>query len=391
MYYFNLDVPSRPVGLQTAVDDVIDHAIAEQRLVGAVVLIAQHGTLLYRRAAGLADREHGAAMIDTAIFRLASITKPMVSTAAMRLIEEGRLNLDDDITRWLPNFRPRLEDGTEVRILVRHLLSHTSGLRYRYSAPKESAYHRLNVSDGVDQPGLSIEENLRRLAAAPLLYPPGEGYRYSLALDVLGAVMSGATGESLPELVRRLVTGPLGMDDTRFSVADLERLVTPYADGTPVPQPITDGTSVPFGEGTVVFAPSRILDPASYPSGGGGMAGTAPDFLQFLEAIRRGGLPLLSPESIQFMTRLQVSSQYATQGPGWGFGVGWAVLDHPAAADSPQSAGTISWSGVYGHTWFIDRARGLSVIALTNTTGEGVNGAFPKELRDTIYRELEEE
>lgn len=388
MYYFNLNTSSPSAGLQTAVDTVIDRALAEQRLVGTVVLVAQHGKLLYRRAAGLSDRERNIAMTDTTIFRFASLTKPIVSATAMRLIEQGYLHFDDDITLWLPDFQPRLENGGEARILVRNLLSHTSGLRYRYSAPKDSAYHRFNVSDGVDQPGLSLEENLQRLAGAPLLYPPGEGYRYSLALDVLGGVMAAATGDSLPELVRRLVTAPLGMADTRFTVADLARLAVPYADGVPAPKLITDGTVVPFGEGAVVFDPSRILNPASYPSGGGGMAGTAPDFLQFLEAMRRGGAPLLSQESLQFMTHMHVSSQYETQGPGWGFGVGWALLDNPAAAGSPQSAGTLSWSGVYGHTWFIDRARELCVVALTNTTAEGVNGAFPKELRDAIYSGL---
>ncbi len=114
--------------------------------------------------------------------RLASLTKPIVSLTAMRLIEQGDITLDDDITRWLPDFRPCLENGEPATIRVRHLLSHMSGLRYRYSAPADSLYHSRNVSDGIDyQPGLTLEENLQRLAGTRLQFRPGTGWRYSWA------------------------------------------------------------------------------------------------------------------------------------------------------------------------------------------------------------------
>ena len=350
-----------------------------------MVLVAQAGTLVYGRAAGLADREAGQPMRPRAIFRLASLTKPLVSAAALRLVEEGRIGLDDPVTRWLPDFRPALPDGTRPVITVRHLLTHSAGLSYGFLEPAGSAYHRLGVSDGLDQPGLSMTENLSRLARAPLAFEPGSAWRYSVSIDVLGALLAEAAGTGLPDLVWRLVTAPLGMADTGFAVSDVARLVTPYVDGVPEPSRITDGLAVPVIEGILRFAPSRIFDPNSFASGGGGMAGTAEDFLLFLEAIRTGGAPILAPATVDRMTALQIGPRAETRGPGWGFGFGWAVLADPAAARTPQSEGTLQWGGAYGHSWFVDPAGHLSVVALTNTAFEGMGGAFPAAVRDAVY------
>lgn len=307
----------------------------------------------------------------------------------MRLIEQGDITLDDDITRWLPDFRPCLENGEPATIRVRHLLSHMSGLRYRYSAPADSLYHSRNVSDGIDyQPGLTLEENLQRLAGTRLQFRPGTGWRYSLGIDVLGEIMVRATGKSLPELVNHHITSPLGMADTLFSVRDASRLTTVYTDDNPVPSVMRDNQQIPFGEGAAIFSPGRILKPDAWPCGGGGMAGTALDFMQVLETVRREGAPLITRESFDYMTQEHVTANWATQGPGWGFGVGWALLVDPDAALSPQSAGTLSWSGAYGHTWFVDRQNALCVVAMTNTTPEGVNGQFPVMVRDAVYKGL---
>ena len=379
-----IDTPNR-AGLEIRLDEVIDRAIAEKRIVGTVVVVAGNGQRIYERAAGFSNRESNMSMESDAIFRLASVGKPLVTAAAMRLIEEEGISLDDPVTRWLADFRPRLADGSEAVLLVRHLLSHSAGLSYRFLEPEDSAYHRLNISDGLDQPGLSMDENLRRLASVSLVFKPGSAWRYSLATDVLGAAIEQATGESLPNLVRRLVTEPLGMADTGFSITDISRLTTPYADHQPEPVRITDGMAVPLLEGSVRFAPSRILNPASYPSGGAGMAGTASDILMFLEAIRNGGAPLLHPETLRVMTTDQVGAGAETQGPGWGFGFGWAILDDPRIAGTPQSKGTLQWGGAYGHSWFIDPSQQLTVVALTNTAFEGMSGQFPLELRDAVY------
>jgi CubicO group peptidase (beta-lactamase class C family) len=371
--------------LAQRLDVVIDRAIAESRIVGSVVLVAEDGKCLYERAAGLADRTTRTPMALNTIFRLASVTKPILTAAAMRLTETDHIHLNDPVTRWLPDFIPRLANGSEAEILVRHLLTHTAGLSYRFLEPQGSPYHGLDISDGLDQPGLSLEENLRRLAFAPLSFRPGTAWRYSLALDVLGAILANAVGKSLPDVVRELVTRPLGMTDTSFEVTDLDRLATPYVNRAPIPKVLADGMAVPFGEGAVRFDPSRIFDPLSYPSGGVGMAGTATDVLTFLEAIRSGGGSILQPDTVQAMMTDQVGPQAQAQGPGWGFGFGWAVLCDPDLAASPQSKGTAQWGGVYGHSWFVDRVRNLSVVAFTNTALEGMCGAFPSQVRDAIY------
>ena len=373
--------------LSARVDAAIDRALAAQRLIGMVVLIARDGLIIHRRAAGFADREAQQPMREDTIFRLSSLTKPIVTAAALALVERGRLNLDDAVTRWLPDFRPTLADGSAAVITVRQLLTHTAGLSYSFFQPSGGPYERAGVSDGLAEPGLSLDEELRRLATVPLSAVPGTEWGYSVALDVLGAVMARAAGEPLPELVESLITGPLGMRDTAFAVRDLERLAAAYVDGAR-PRRMADPDLVLLGPGALTrFAPSRILDPNSFPSGGAGMAGTATDFLSFLETIRRGGGAILAPQSTQSMMSNQIGKLRINLEltPSWGFGFGGAVLMDPTLAEVPQSAGTWKWGGVYGHHWYVDPQLKLTVAALTNTTVEGMAGDFVAALRNAVY------
>ncbi|MBO9710427.1 MAG: beta-lactamase family protein [Caulobacter sp.] len=371
--------------LGARVDKVIDSALADHRLVGAVVLVARDGKVVYSRAAGLADRETGRPMTTDAIFRFSSVTKPFVSAAVMRLVQDGKLSLTDPVTKWLPDFRPKLADGTEPKITIGQLLDHTAGLTYGLAEPASHPYHTLGVSDGVDQSGLTLDENLRRLGQAPLSFAPGSAWRYSLAIDVLGGVLEKATGKPLPEVVAETVTQPLGLKDTGFVARDAARLTTPYINAQPQPARMTENMDVSLGSTAVRFAPSRATDPTAFPSGGAGMVGTASDVLTFLETIRKGGAPILKASTVAEMMQDHAGVQAATQGPGWGFGYGWAVLDDPAVANTPQKAGTIAWGGVYGHNWFVDPKSGLTVVLMTNTAFEGMNGQVTRELRDAVY------
>ncbi|MCA8275628.1 beta-lactamase family protein [Burkholderia sp. AU30280] len=371
--------------LTRRLDAVTDHAIRNKRVLGTVLMVAIDGETVYRRAAGLADRETNTPMSEDAIFRLSSVTKPLTSAAIMVLVERGVIALDHHVTRYLPEFRPRLADGTAPDITLGHLLTHTSGLGYRFLDVAGGHYDQADISDGLDQPNLSLDENLRRLASVPLRFAPGERWNYSLGLDVLGAVIERATGESFPNAMHRLVTSPLGLDDLTFHVDKSRRLVKPYVDGHPDPVAMTDESIVPAYANAIRYAPSRIHYKDSYPSGGCGMAGTAGDILQFLEVIRKGGAPILQRSTVEDMMRDHVGPQAGTQGPGWGFGYGWAVLSDAAASDSPQSPGTLQWGGVYGHNWFIDPLKRLTVVSLTNTTFEGMSGAYPNRIRDALY------
>jgi CubicO group peptidase (beta-lactamase class C family) len=378
--------PPADPALAARLDAAIDGATADERIVGAVVLVAEDGKLVYRRAAGLADREARTPMREDAVFRLASVTKPIVSTAALALVEQGKLRLDVPVTRFIPEFRPKLADGREPLITVRHLMTHTAGLTYGFFEPADGPYHRAQVSDGMDQPGLSIEENLRRIAAVPLSYEPGTAWGYSVATDVLGEVVARAAGEPLPRVVERLVTGPLGMADTSFVVGDPARLATPYGDAQPRPVRMGEPHLVPFGGGAVSFSPARAFDPTSYPSGGTGMVGTASDFRVFLEALRAGGGPVLAPASVEALTTNAIGDITVNAMPeGWGFGLGVSVLKDPRPSGTPQSPGTWQWGGAYGHAWFVDPARNLTVVTLTNTALAGMVGPFPDSIRDAVY------
>ena len=379
------------LSLRAHLDSIVDRALQERRLVGAVVRVSRDGDQVYRRAAGLADREAQTPMKEDSIFLLASVTKPIVTAAAMRLIEDGRIGIDEAVTCWLPDFKPRLPDGRAPTITVRHLLTHTAGLSYRTFEQSNSPYHALDISDGLDQPGLSLTENLRRLAEAPLVYEPGTAWQYSLAIDVIGAIIAVASEKPLQEAIRDLITWPLGMSDTDFAVVDLGRLVTPYADGTPEPVRIADGMVVSLFGAPVTFFPSRICNKASYASGGAGMAGTADDLLRFFESIRVGRDGLLRSETVTQMMGNQVGHAPETWGPGWGFGFGWAVLHDRTRTATPQPNGTIQWGGVYGHNWFVDTSNGLSAVILTNTAFEGMIGAFPNDIRDCIYKSIQSE
>lgn len=392
------EAPAAPLSAPRlpCIDAVVRQALHTQRLVGAVVLVARGGQLLHRQAAGWADRERGLPMAVDAVFRLASASKPIVSAAALVLVAQGRLDLDEAVDRWLPEFRPRLADGRPARITVRQLLSHTAGLGYRFfEADAQGPHARAGVSDGMDSSGISLEENLRRIASVPLLYEPGTAWGYSLATDVLGALIEQVHGRPLDLAVRELVTGPLGMADTGFAVTDAaaaRRVATAYVNAAPQPHPLAEGETVSPFEGAIgiPFSPARIFDELAFASGGAGMAGTAEDFLRLLQALRQGGNALLPDALIAEMGRDQTGGRELPNAPGFGFGLGFSVLRDAEQATSPESVGTWRWGGAYGHSWFVDRARDLSVVAFTNTLYEGMSGRFVTDLRDAVYADLGE-
>ena len=367
--------------LDARIDDVIDRALAERRIVGTVVLVARGGEIVYARAAGDADRERGLPMAQNTVFRLASVTKPIVAAAALAMIERGDLALDAPVSRWLPDFRPSAPGGAPAEIAIGQLLTHTSGLSYGFLQPEGGPYLEAGVSDGLDLPDRSMADNLARLGQIELFFPPGAAWNYSVSLDVLGAAMEQAAGKPLPQLIDELILRPLGMDASGFYVASADQLATPYIDGQP-PRPMQDPDVSPFFElSGIRYSPARATRPASFPSGGAGMVGTAGDVLKLLEAVRTGGGPILSQASAASMLSNQIGELVVTtHGPGWGFGYAGAVLKDPAVAGSPLRRGTVMWGGVYGHSWQIVPDRETTVVALTNTAIEGMSGVFPGEL-----------
>lgn len=248
----------------------------------------------------------------------------------------------------------------------------------------------------MDIAGITLEENLQRIASAPLLYEPGKMWRYSIATDVLGAVIEKVTGLTLREAVQLLVTHPLGMKDTDFVAVDSMRMTAAYADSSDSsgqPRRLRDEDQVPFIEGTAGFqlAPERYLDPSAYLSGGAGMVGSAGDFLVLLETLRQGGGSLLPKALVTEMMTNQIGDLDMPYWPGRGFGLGFTVLKDPVEAGTPESAGTWRMGGMYGHSWFVDPTEKLSVVAFTNTALEGMSGRFTTELCEAVYKGIERE
>jgi len=367
--------------MHNRIDAAIDAAIADGRIVGAEVIVARQGEVLYRRAAGHFDREAGVPMPQNAIYRLASVTKPLVAATALAMIDKGLLRLDDPVSDHLPYFRPKLTDGSTPSPTIHHLLTHTAGLTYDYRYDR-----RINMGLGPTH-GQTLDENTALIGEQPLSFAPGAGWQYSVATDVLGAVLARIHGDTLGEAVAAYVTGPLGMTDTGYFVADARRLAKPYADGDANAAPMEDPHTLHnhLG-GPTTFSPSRIFDAKSFHSGGAGMAGTPDDIFRFLETLRRGGDPILSKEavSLAFSNRI---GDLPRDDAGQRFGYFGAVVADPGAAQTPAAAGTVNWGGVYGHSWLVDPVNGITMLSMSNTAFEGCLGAFPREVRNAAYVE----
>lgn len=371
------------MSMEQLLDAVVAKAIAEKRIVGAVLLVRRNGEPIYEAAHGLADREAGRAMEVDAIFRLSSLTKPVIAATVLGLVDAGKLALDDLVTAHLPDFKPALADGSVPEITIHNLLTHTSGLNSAQilSADEQAA--------GVNRWHLGGEEIVARIGALPLLFAPGTAWSYGPSIDVLGFIAGKLVGGTLEDATRRYVTDPLGMGDTRYSVTDKARLAAAYADSPGGAVLMSDPHSVPnmFG-GVTTFDPGRIFDAKAFQSGGGGMAGTGPDIMALLEALRMGGAPILKPETLQAGFADQTPQLAFSQTPGWKFSYFGAWLDDPKLAQSPAARGTNRWGGIYGHNWFVDPENGLSVVSMSNTGLEGCDGPFKDEVRDAVYAGL---
>lgn len=366
------------MSMEEALDSAVARAIGEDRIVGAVLLVRRGGETLYEKAHGFVDREAGRAMEPDAIFRLASLTKPIIAATILAMRDEGLLSLDAPVTDYLPGFYPALSDGTRPTIMLQHLLAHMSGLANPTARPGEADVMRSGT-DAI----------LERIAAEPLQFAPGSRWAYGVSIDVLGALAGKLIGGTPEDAARRFVLDPLGMSDTRFSVTDRSRLAVPYGNAPGGAERMGDVHTVaaPWGR-SVTFHTQRIFDPDIFQSGGGGMAGTGQDFMTLLEALRTDGGGIMRPETARdaLLNRLP-PGRYSTS-PGWGFGHVGATLFDPVAADHPAGAGFVRWGGIFGHNWFIDPARDLTVVSMSNTALEGSDGAYRDEIVRALYSTL---
>lgn len=371
--------PALPASRNDMIDAAIDSALAEKRIVGTVVLVAEDGRITYQRAAGLADRETGRAVVFDTPFRFASVTKPFTVMTALKLIEAGRLAPDDLVAKHLPGFQPRLADGSVATITVAHLMTHTAGLDYRFQQPGDGSYASSGILDGLEEGSGTLAENLKRIGSVPLDLAPGTKWRYSVATDVLGAVVAAVAGQPLDQAIQSFVLDPLGVAPRFHWTGD--DLATAYHDAGPQPSRMNGPVEVALAyvEGPGIrFDPERIRQQSAWPSGGAGMAGRASDVLALLEAYRTGDF--LRADLREAARTPWIKVDESAMGPGFGFSWFGSVLTDPAAAGSGWSRGTVNWGGVYGNTWMIDFERKRTVVALTNTAYEGLFGQFAQDI-----------
>jgi CubicO group peptidase (beta-lactamase class C family) len=348
----------------------LEREVAQRRLPGAVVVVARHGQVVVHDAVGSVNPATGQPMPLDARFRIYSMTKPIVSVAAMMAVEEGLLQLADPVGKYLPDFaKPQVGElvGGELRLrpasraaTVHDLLRHTAGLTYEFlgSHPVQRLYAPLRL--GSNQ--RSLTQFCQDLAALPLLADPGSVFEYSRATDVLGHLLEVVHGQSLADLLQKRVLGPLGMVQTTFHVED--------ADHALIAEPFARDP-----EGGPQMKVQDVRQPPAMPSGGGGLVSTAADYARFLQLLLNrgelGGQRLLSAAMIDFMTTDHLGDiGIAPTGSrnllpaGHGFGLGFAVRKHRGLAPVPGSAGTYFWGGLAGTSFFVDPALDLFGILM---------------------------
>ena len=365
--------------------------VAAGRIGGAVVAILRRGETAYFEAVGYRDKAAGDAMAKDAIFRLYSMTKPLTSVAAMILVERGQMLLGDPVAKYLPSFAGQQvavqEPGAgELKLervrrpaTIQDLLRHTSGLIYDQlfeTTPVKRLYREAEISTTRE----SLADKVDRLGRLPLAHQPGEAFEYGYSTDVLGRVIEIVSGRSLDAFIAAEIAEPLKMVDTAFFVppAKIHRLAEPVADA---------GGKIP---------PLRkVAEPPLMLSGGGGMVGTAADYLRFCAMLLNGGAlektRILGAKTVAYMTadhlgdrRRDNSTGRYLLGPGHGFGLGFSVRLVAGESDMPGSVGDYSWGGLAGTQFWIDPQEQLVAVMMIQQPNEFTD--YWRLFRNLVYQ-----
>lgn len=373
------------------------------RLPGALVRVLHRGETIHSSVQGHADIALGRPLADDTIFRIYSMTKPITSIALMMLVEEGKLQIDDPVHRYIPSWKNlRVFDGGTVRIgwktsapkrpmQVIDLLRHTAGLTYGFqlNTNVDAAYRHLGIGE-IEKGDMTLERMIDLLAELPLEFSPGDWWNYSVATDVLGWLVQVIAGEPFEQFVERRILKPLGMQDTGFHVRDgqAHRLATCY-------QPTARrGIEVQDQAETSAF-----LKPPSFISGGGGLVSTADDYLNFAEALRTASPVLVGRKTLELMTanhlpggkdlpQLSRSAFSEAAYDGVGFGLGFATTTAVEKTMIAGNNGDYFWGGAASTFFWVDPAEELTVLFLTQLIP---SSTWPvrRQLRSMIYAAVE--
>jgi CubicO group peptidase (beta-lactamase class C family) len=374
------------------IDQMLLHSIENNQIPGAVALIARNGKIVYYKAFGMADHETNRSLKRDDIFRIASQSKAITSTAIMMLWEEGKFRLDDPISKYIPEFENArildsldLSDTTYIvrpakdQITIRHLLTHTSGIGYGIidNAEFRKIYQKAGIIDLFTTKPVTIEENIKKLAELPLHHNPGEKYTYSEGLDVLGYLIEKLSGKPLDEFFQERIFRPLGMNDTYFYLPDskIDRIV-------PV-QTKKDDKWIRYTN-TVYDPDYPIKGAKAFFSGGAGLSGTAKDYATFLQMYLNygelNGVRLLSRTTVQFIMANQIGDLW---GSGSYYGLAFGVLDQKGQDMGGRgSAGTFDWGGYFNTQYFADPMENTIGILMKQTRDIGTDNT------GAIFRQL---
>ena len=356
--------------------------VEQDKLAGAVAVAVRHGQVAYRERFGLMDREAARPMQFDTIFRIYSMTKPVASVALMMLYEEGRFQLTDPVSRFIPGFANLMAfvaatkrgmiivDDLEREMTIQHLLTHTAGLAYGLSAdsPIEALYHEAGIFDSgpLHIMQVTLPEMIQRLVELPLAHQPGSAWRYSQATDVLGYLVEVISGMPLDAFFEEKIFKPLGMEDTGFYVPEekLDRLAALYGPAQ------GGGVQLLEAPATSSFArPTRCL------SGGIGLVSTASDYARFAQMLLNGGelegARLLGRKTVELMTMNHLPRELvpiqmgAHTLHGCGFGLGFRVRVDAARSGMLGSEGEYGWGGYASTSFFVDPRENLVGLLLT--------------------------
>ncbi|MFC1636439.1 serine hydrolase domain-containing protein [Planctomycetota bacterium] len=364
--------------------------VDEKKLAGAVALVARHGKIAYLQSIGKQDIEANIDMDTNTIFRIASMTKPITSVAVMILYDDGLIQFDDPVSKYIPEFsKPTvLARGqkkkdvvpAEHEITIKHLLTHTSGLTYQWDELLGPLYKKAGITHGIVQDDSVLAEKMKKLARIPLLHNPGEAWTYGLSVDVLGRVIEVSSGKTLEEFFEQRIFKPLGMKDTHFFIPreKMTRLAAVYA-----PKQAAGlkrlGSEL-IVEGPFVYSADHpYKGQRKYFSGGGGLCSTITDYLRFSQMLLNGGeldgRRLLKQTTVQLMTSDHVGHMKKDEG----FGLGVSVARNSQESKGLDCIGSFGWGGFWYTTFFVDPRKemiGICMGQLHPNGGATLNGRF---------------
>jgi len=389
----SVDVGALQVSLETLVED--------QLVAGAVGLVAKNGEVVFRGAAGYADRDSNEAMTTEGLFRIASMTKAVTSVAVMILVEEGHIALDDPASKFVPALAGLEvlevgEDGSarevpaENDFTVRQLLTHTSGLNYRFivRGPLARYYVDAGISDGLARTEWSLEEQVEKLATLPLTHEPGTAWTYGLSTDVLGYLVEVVSRQTLDVFFRERILTPLAMHDTHFFLAeeDWKRLATVYRpDGAGG----LDAIAGTVEDGQTIFSVDAVTEgPRLYRSGGAGLVSSVDDYFRFCQMLLNGGeldgTRILNEETVDLMTRNQIGELligFAEDKFGLGFSITQAARD-----GIPE--GVVGWGGFYGSEFWIDPEHEIVAVFMSQVYDLPRRDEIVRRFGSEVFRTL---